>query len=51
MKDILGEIKATLKIIAEEDSRDADLITDGTGDILRGRAELAEDLLGRSIDL
>ena len=47
MKDILGEITATLKTIAEEDSRDADLVTDGTGDILRGRAELAEDLLGR----
>jgi hypothetical protein len=47
MTDILGEIKATLKTIAEEDSRDADLVTDGTGDILRGRAELAEDLLGQ----
>ncbi len=43
----LDDIKANLKTIAEEDSRDADLVTDGTGDILRGRAELAEEILGQ----
>ena len=41
----LDDIKANLKAIAKEDSRDADLVTDGTEDILRGRAELAEEIL------
>ena len=31
--------------IAEEDARDAEIVGDGTGDILRGREELAESLL------
>ncbi len=34
-----------LQSIAEEDARDAEIVSDGTGDILLGRAELAESLL------
>ena len=34
-----------LQSIAEEDARDAEIVGDGTGDILLGRAELAESLL------
>lgn len=34
-----------LYCIAEEDARDAEIVSDGTGDILLGRAELAESLL------
>ena len=41
----LKELKATLQTISNEDSRDAELLTDGDGDVLRGRAELAQSLI------
>ena len=39
------ELKAMLQAISNEDRRDAELLTDGDGDVLRGRAELAQSLI------
>ena len=41
----VNELIEQLQSIAEEDARDAEIVSDGTGDILLGRAELAESLL------
>ena len=41
----VNELIEQLQSIAEEDARDAEIVGDGTGDILLGRAELAESLL------
>ena len=41
----VNELIEKLQIIAEEDARDAEIVEDGTEDILLGRAELAESLL------
>ena len=41
----VNELIAQLQSIAEEDARDPEIVGDGTGDILLGRAELAESLL------
>ena len=41
----LKELKTMLQTISNEDSRDAELLTDGDADILRGRAELAQSLI------
>lgn len=39
--DFIDALQKNVQEIAHEDQRDADQVTDGTGDILRGRAELA----------
>ena len=44
-RKIIEQLEAMLQGIRDEDSRDADLATDGTEDILQGRAELATTLL------
>ena len=41
----IEELKTYLKTTAKEDFSVADSVTDGTGDILRGRAEFAEELI------
>jgi len=39
--DFIDALQKNVQEIAHEDQRDADQVTDRTGDILRGRAELA----------
>ena len=39
--DFIDALQKNVQEIAHEDQRDANQVTDGTGDILRGRAELA----------
>tara|TARA_Y100000289_G_scaffold65059_1_gene77959 strand:- start:634 stop:861 length:228 start_codon:yes stop_codon:yes gene_type:complete len=42
--DFIDTLQKNVQQIAHEDQRDADQVTDGTGDILRGRADLAYDI-------
>jgi hypothetical protein len=44
-KEIEEKIRREMERIIREDSRDAELVTDGTEDILRGRVEVAEVVL------
>ena len=39
--DFIDTLQKCVQKIAHEDQRDADKVTDGSGDILLGRAELA----------
>jgi FtsZ-binding cell division protein ZapB len=39
--DFIDALQKNVQEIAHKDQRDANQVTDGTGDILRGRAELA----------
>ena len=43
--EFLDKLEKDLKVCVEEDERDADRVTDGTGDILEGRAEMATQIL------
>ena len=43
--EIEEKIRQEMERIRLEDSRDAELVTDGTEDILRGRVEVAEVVL------
>tara|TARA_R110002020_G_scaffold9522_7_gene37369 strand:- start:1274 stop:1483 length:210 start_codon:yes stop_codon:yes gene_type:complete len=45
--EFLDELVKDLKIHIIEDERDADKMTDGTGDILEGRVEMARLILIR----
>ena len=43
--EFLDKLEKDLKVCVEEDERDADRVTDGTGDILEGRAEMSMQIL------
>jgi len=45
--EFLDELEKDLKVCVREDERDADEMTDGTGDILEGRAEMGKQILSR----
>ena len=45
--EFLDELEKDLKVCVKEDERDADKMTDGTGDILEGRAEMGKEILSR----
>jgi hypothetical protein len=45
--EFLDDLENDLKICVKEDERDANKVSDGTGDILEGRAEMGREVLGR----
>ena len=45
--EFLDELEKDIKICVKEDERDANKVSDGSGDILEGRAEMGREILGR----
>ncbi len=45
--EFLDELEKDIKICVKEDKRDANKVSDGSGDILEVRAEMGREILGR----
>tara|TARA_R100001440_G_scaffold21180_1_gene35013 strand:- start:446 stop:700 length:255 start_codon:yes stop_codon:yes gene_type:complete len=43
--EFLDKLEKDLEVCVEEDERDAEEMTDGTGDILEGRAEISMQII------